>query len=301
MPKTKRSYYGPFFWIAAISFVVPLVVAAKAFHEVRLTTKPTPNPDASGVDHALWDYLLKTHVENGLIDYDGMSRDHLFRTYLRQLSAADPSKLSTPADELALYCNAYNAFVINGVITHKINGSVMDYQLDGKSFFDIEEHIFCGKTISLNHLEHGLVRKRFQEPRIHVALVCAAKSCPAIRPEAYVGERLAIQLEDQSVQFANNPKYVVFDAKDGTLRLSQILNWYAPDWDHAGGYLPWLSQRVKDPSLKAAIERAARGEVRVTFFDYDWSLNSQGRTSLQKEKSSKKPSANFGSGSVPNQ
>lgn len=101
MSKNRVSYYGPLFWLAIVSFSVPIVVAAKAFHEVRVTSKPTPHPDASGVDHALWDYLLKSYVENGLIDYDGMARDHLFRTYLRQLSEAEPEKLTTSADQLA--------------------------------------------------------------------------------------------------------------------------------------------------------------------------------------------------------
>ena len=299
MSTKKPSYYGPFFWIAAVSFVVPLVVAARAFQEVVLTSKPTPHPDASGVDHVLWDYLLKTHVDGGLVDYDGLARDHLFRTYLQQLSGADPAKLTTSADELALLTNAYNAFVANGVITHKIRDSVMNYQIDGKEFFDIEEHIFCGQTVSLNDIEHEIIRKRFGEPRVHVALVCAARGCPVIRPEAYIGKRLAQQLEDQSIQFANNPKYVVYDAGANTLRVSALLDWYGGDWDSVGGYLPWLAARVKDPTLKEAVERAARGEIKVAFLNYDWSLNTQDSgeataTSVPKAK------ADFGSGTIPN-
>jgi len=297
---TRQSHYGPFFWLAIVSFVVPLVVAAKAFQEVRPTTKPAPHPDASGVDHALWDYLLKTHVENGLVDYDGLSRDYLFRTYLRQLAAADASKLASPEDQLALLCNAYNAFVINGVITHKIRDSVMSYRPRGTEFFDIAEHIFCGQTMSLNHLEHEIIRKRFHEPRVHVALVCAAKSCPAIRAEAYEGQRLSSQLEDQSRQFANSPKYVAFDAASDTLQLSPILNWYGDDWQPVGGYLAWLAERVQDPALKQVIERAARGETRVAFFDYDWSLNSTAPSESSPAQAASKK-ADFGSGSIPNE
>ncbi len=299
MSEKKTSYYGPFFGLAIISFIVPLVVAAKAFQEVQVTTKPTPHPDVSGVDHQLWDYLLKTYVEHGLVDYDGMARDHLFRTYLRQLSEADLNKLTDSGDQLALLCNAYNAFVINGVITHKIQESVMDHQVDGKEFFDLEEHILCGRTISLNFLEHELIRKHFKEPRVHVALVCAAKSCPSIRPEAYAGQRVGGQLEDQSIQFANNPKYVVHDPANNVLRLSPILNWYGADWDPVGGYLSWLSQRVRDPALRQAIERALRGETKVEFLEYDWSLNSQAPATATGTAKPKK-SAEFGSGSIPN-
>jgi len=299
MAERKRSYYGPFFWIALISFIVPLVVAGKAFHELKPTTKPAPHPDASGVDHALWDYLLKSYVADGLVDYDGLRRDYLFRTYLRQLSDAEPDKLTTAADKLALLCNAYNAFVMDGVITHKITDSVMNYKRGDKGFFDIEEHIFCGETMSLNHLEHELIRKRFKEPRVHLALVCAARSCPSIRPEAYVGKKLEVQLEDQSIQFANNRKYVTADGADH-LRLSPILEWYGDDWNAVGGYLPWLAQRVKDAPLKTMVERATRGEVPVTFFEYDWSLNAQAPSS--GTAASQAPSdAGFGSGSVPNE
>ncbi|QDS93893.1 hypothetical protein FF011L_26690 [Roseimaritima multifibrata] len=300
MNKKSVSYYGPFFWLAIVSFSVPIVVAAKAFHEVQLTTKPTPHPDASGVDHALWDYLLKTYVENGLVDYDGIARDHIFRTYLRQLSEADPGKLTTSADQLALLCNAYNAFVINGVITHKIRDSVMNYQGEGIDFFDLKEHILHGQTLSLNQIEHELIRKRFNEPRIHVALVCAAKSCPAIRAEAYAGTRLTKQLEDQSIQFANQTKYVTYDAPSDTLKLSPLLDWYGTDWDQVGGYLPWLANRVQDETTKQAILRASRNETSVAFLDYDWSLNSQSPPGSAAPKPPSKK-GQFGSGSIPNE
>ncbi|WP_442508032.1 DUF547 domain-containing protein [Novipirellula sp. SH528] len=300
MSSKVTSYYGPFFWVALISFFVPVVVAGKAFQQVQLTTKPTPHPDASGVDHAIWDYLLKTYVENGLVDYDAIARDHLFRTYLRQLSDADPGKLTTSADQLALLCNAYNAFVINGVITHKIRDSVMNYQVDGTEFFDLKEHILHGETLSLNQIEHQLIRKRFREPRIHVALVCAAKSCPAIRPEAYVGTHLATQLQDQSVQFANSTRYVTYDSLADTLSLSPLLDWYGSDWDPVGGYLPWLAERVSDANLKQSIQRAERGEIQVSFLDYDWSLNSQAPPGSAAPKPASKK-GEFGSGSIPNE
>jgi hypothetical protein len=298
---TRSTYYGPFFWIAAISFIVPLVVAARAFREVPLATKPTPHPNAAGVDHALWDDLLKTYVASGLVDYDGMGRDYLLRTYLRQLSAAEPKKLTTTADQLALLINAYNAFVVDGVIAHKIRDSVQDFQFDGKGFFDVDEHIFCGQTVSLNQIEHELIRKRFKDPRVHMALVCAAESCPAIRREAYVGRQLAQQLDDQCRLFANSPKYVAYDASQSRLQLSPILKWYGSDWEQQGGYLPWLAARVEDPELKAAITRAAQGQLAVEFATYDWSLNTQNPQTGGAAASPSQGQTDFGSGSIPNQ
>jgi hypothetical protein len=299
MSKKEPSYYGAFFWVAAISFVVPLFVAARGFYEVPVASKPTPRPDASGVDHALWDYLLKTYTDHGQVDYDGLSRDYLFPTYLRQLAAADPTRLSTAADNLALLCNAYNAMVIDGVITHKIDDSVMNYQLEGQEFFDIPEHIFAGRTVSLNHLEHEEIRKRFREPRIHVALVCAARSCPPLRAEAYVGRRLASQLEDQSRLFANRQQFVHLDVDSDSLQLSLLLQWYGDDWQDLGGYLPWLAGLVNDKSLKDALQRATRDEIKISWFDYDWTLNAQENSATGAAVHKK--SGGFGSGSVPNE
>jgi len=295
--RQKQSYHGAFFWLAAISFVMPLFVAARAFQAVPVTTKPASRPDASGVDHRLWDYLLKTYVENGLVDYQGMQRDYLFRVYLRQLADAQPQHLKTYDERLALLCNAYNALVINGVIVHDIENSVMDFQQEGKGFFDVEEHILAGRTLSLNYLEHEIIRKLYREPRVHVALVCAARSCPAIRPEAYVGARLNAQLEDQSRLFANNPRYVSFDQTQRRVVLSPILKWYGEDWDAVGGYLPWLAERVETPTMREALRKAGEGDLEVAFADYDWTLNTQSRA-LSRPAAAGRPS--FGSGSIPN-
>ena len=288
--------------MALISFIVPLFVGYKAFQNLKPTTKPTPQVDASGVDHAVWDYLLKSYVSNGLVDYNGMKKDYLFREYLRELGQCDPECLQTEDEKLALACNAYNAFVINGVISHKIHDTVDGFEVDGNGFFDIKEHIYAGKTISLNDLEHGTIRPTFREPRIHVALVCAARSCPSIRAEAYVPSRVRDQLQDQSAQFANSPKYVMFDAAAKELKLSKILSWYGDDWNERypkGSYLAWINELTDDPAIKDATAKAINGEVKVAYFDYDWALNSQADPGAPAAK--KKKSGGFGSGSSPDE
>ncbi len=291
------AYYGGLFWVSLVAFVVPLFVAAAAFQAARAPyTKPVPHPDASGVDNAIWDYLLKQYVENGLIDYDGMKRDRLFTTYLAELGRARPEALATDEDRLALLCNAYNAFVVGGVINHKITTSVMDFK-GSVGFFDLKEHIFAGKTVSANDVEHKLIRPVYQEPRIHMALVCAAISCPAIRREAYTGPDLQRQLEDQAVRFANNPVHVSYDAAKNRVHLSSILQWYGDDFKKAGGYLAFLARRTEDPGLAEALRRAEAGKVTVVFDDYDWALNSRAIPAAGK----KKRSTTFGSGSIPNE
>lgn len=293
----NKSYYGPYFWLCLIAFVVPIFVAYKAFDKVSPTTKPRPQPDASGVDHALWDYLLKSYVENGLIDYEGMKRDYLFKTYLQQLGSANIESLETDDERLALYCNAYNAFVINGVITHQIKQTVQEISAeDPFLFFRLKEHVFGNQTLSLNELEHQTIRPNFKEPRVHVGLVCAAKSCPVIRAEAFVGSRVREQLEDQAILFANNPAHVSFNEKENAIYLNAILDWYSKDWDATGGYLPWIKKRVKNPSLAKRIELAETKEVEIKFSAYDWTLNTQGKSASYVGR---KTAA--GSGSIPNE
>ena len=301
-------YYGGFFWVAAVSFIVPLFVGWHAFQNLQPATKPPLSLDKSGVDHNAWNYLLNNYVANGLVDYDGMKKDYLFHEYVRQLGTCNPQLLDTDDERLALACNAYNAFVINGVISHKVDNSVMlvaedddsdDEDSDKKKpgFFDFEEHVFAGQTISLDHLEKQLILPTFKEPRVHVALVCGAKGCPSIRPQAYLGQCVRDQLQDQSALFVNDPKHVTYDPATKELKLNSILNWYGSDFNERypnGGYLTWISELAKDPKLKEAAIKAINKEVSVSFLDYDWALNTQARSKGGKV-------GGFGSGSSPDE
>ena len=145
-----------------------------------------------------------------------------------------------------------------------------------------------------------MIRPTFKEPRIHVALVCAARSCPAIRAEAYTGDRVIEQLQDQSKQFANNETYVRFDEGKNELEVSPILNWYGDDWNERypdGGWQRWLTQLVDSAELKTNIEKAIRGEgVGISFATYDWALNSQSKPG---ESVGGGNAGGFGSGSIP--
>ncbi len=293
----KKEYSGPWLWLALASFLMPVAVAVWAFRELpQPYTYPEITLDASGVDQQLWNHLLQTYVADGLIDYDGLKRNHLFKTYLAQVASAQPEKLPDDQHRLAFLCNAYNAFVINGVLVHKIDSGVLDYKnIQGKGFFDVSEHILAGKTVDLNTLEHKLIRPVYQEPRVHMALVCAAKSCPTIRPEAFFGDRLDSQLEDQARAFANNQTYVHYDAKENSVYLSPILKWYEEDFGDQSGVLDFLLSRVDSPKTTAGLQAAREGQGKIVYNEYDWSLNTQGKATASKANTS------FGSGSIPNE
>ena len=171
--------------------------------------------------------------------------------------------------------------------------------VDEKPFFKIKEHIFAGETYTLDYLEKDMNLKVFGDPRVHVAVVCAARSCPGLRSEAYVGNRIQNQLEDQSRQFANNPKYVMYDKESEELKVNRILKWYPKDFDQRypnGGYLQWINEMTDDPVIKEMTEKAINGDVQVSYFDYDWTLNSQAEPG-----ESAAASKHFGSGAIPDE
>ena len=166
-----------------------------------------------------------------------------------------------------------------------------------------------------------MIRPTFGEPRIHVGLVCAARSCPAIRGEAYVGSRVREQLQDQSEQFANNSTYVNFDKESNQLKLSPILDWYGDDWNAqnpTGSYFAWINRLSKNQAVKDATARIASGQftkvwnkeleasqivldgaVVASFSDYNWDLNSQADPTKAGKKKKKK--GGFGSGGGPSE
>jgi hypothetical protein len=124
-----------------------------------------------------------------------------------------------------------------------------------------------GKPISLNHLEHEIIRKQFKEPRIHVALVCAARSCPPLLSRAYRADDLDKVLEANMKRFVTDPSRNQIDDAKKELRLSKIFEWYADDF---GG---------KD-ALPAYVARYAGKDLagyRVSYLEYDWTLNARGK------------------------
>jgi hypothetical protein len=137
-------------------------------------------------DHAAWDRLLQAHVDaRGLVDYDAFARNPGFEEYLQWLARADPAALPR-AEQLALWINAYNAYTIRLVHSHGERRSIRNINrtlglIAGKGPWSERMATVGGRTYTLDEIEHEIIRPRFQEPRIHFALVCAAIGCPTLR------------------------------------------------------------------------------------------------------------------------
>ena len=231
----------------------------------------TPVAGEQTVDHTAWDALLRRHVNaQGQVDYAAVQQERAaLETYLASLAAAQPSAWSKD-EQLAFWINAYNACVFKGVLDHFPLTSVKDV----KGFFEKLTYRVAGETLALNAIEAK--GRALGDWRIHFGVVCASSSCPFLRNEAYVPERVGEQLTDQARRFLADPSRGL-RVDGGTLWLSKIFKWYAKDFVPAGSLTAETLIPVVAPYLPTETAQAVRqGKFSVKFLDYDWTLNKQG-------------------------
>jgi hypothetical protein len=255
---------------------MPLGRLLRAVVAALAVSTSTADAACASVDHrhAPWTAILERWVSNGRVDYAGLQRTDRARltAYLRDLSGACAADYRrwTREERIAFWINAYNAFTVQLVLDHYPIDSIRRIGwLPGAAF----RRAFIpmagtkGGPISLDDIEHGTLRRDFAEPRIHFALVCASRSCPDLRPEAYRPADLDRQLDDQARRFLRDPGKNRYDASTRTLHLSSIFEWFRGDFETAAGSLP----AFVSPYLEDA--RATEVGVRIAFLDYDWTLN----------------------------
>lgn len=226
------------------------------------------------IDHSAFDALLRAHVVNGLVDYDAFRKAPAFAQYLSSLDRASLER-TTEDEQLAFWINVYNAYTIQLIVAHderqsirNVNRTLGVLRLKGPWSEPLVRA--AGRTLTLDEVEHRILRKHFQDARIHFALVSAAKGSPPLRSEAYVGLRFTDQLFDQGRVFlADTTKNQI---KRRNSRLSPIFTYYRTDFAttraELGAFLsPWF-----EGDAKAMLDSAAFFPRESTF---DWSLNSR--------------------------
>ena len=205
-------------------------------------------PATATFDHSRLDALLRAHVDaEGLVDYAALGRESAaLDAYLASLASAPFEELGRD-EKLALLIDAYNAFTLRLILDHRPVASIKDIP-SGKRWDD-RRWTLAGETLSLNQIEHERIRPRFREPRIHFALVCAARSCPPLRAEAYVGQRLEAQLADQTRRVHSDERWVRFDPASGTLQLTKLYDWYGSDFLQAAPSVEEYAA-AREPSVR---------------------------------------------------
>ncbi len=230
-------------------------------------------------DHALWTKVLARHVQGDRFDYAALKAEpEELERYLDALHAVTPAQLAgwTKAQRFAFWINTYNAHTIKKVINEYPLKSIreLDKAFGLKTVFEqgfirMEAHHPDGKDekLSLNEIEHGILRARFEDARVHAAINCASISCPPLLNEAFVAARLDEQLDAQMKAFVHDAARNELDVAEGEARLSQIFDWFAGDFERDAGsvreylarYAPELSDFLADAKLKS--------------LKYDWDLN----------------------------
>jgi hypothetical protein len=237
--------------------------------------------------HAAWSSLLSRHVQwNALgtasrVDYAGFAADAKgLSSYLSELAQVDERTFRSwsKADRDAFLINAYNAATVQLILTRYPDlKSIKDLGGLFSSPWKREFVDLLGQRRSLDSIEHGLLRGAddYTDPRIHFAVNCASIGCPALRPEAYVGARLATQLQDQTERFLGDRNRNRLAADGRSLQVSKLFDWYGADFDaHAGGVRSFLADHAAALGLVAATtDKLRKDQLAIGYTEYDWSLN----------------------------
>ena len=233
-------------------------------------TFETPSSDAQSFSHEIWNDLLEEHVsDEGWVDYKAFRKDTIaLQKYLDLLSNNPPNeKTWSKKEQLAYWINAYNAFTVKLIVDNYPLKSITELHpkpyipmvntVWHKKFFKIGEN-----SMNLDAIEHKILRKKFTEPRIHFAIVCASYSCPKLRNEAFTEAKLSEQLTDQTFSFINDSKRNII--KKDKVELSKIFKWFKGDFTKNGSLISFLNKYSK---VKID-ENTSVGHMK-----YNWSLN----------------------------
>lgn len=229
------------------------------------------------VDHAVLDLVLSDHVKGDLVDYDSLARDMRLGTYLTGLATVDPASLATEAERLAFWINAYNAYTLQVVLDHGTPTSIRDIVARGRdgrngNAWQTPVVRVGDRRYTLDEVEHDVIRERFDEPRVHFALICAARGCPPLRSEAYTGPRLDEQLESQGLKFLHgSAKGCRVDPSTATVWVSEIFEWYKADFGEDDAALGrFIAHYLPDSMERRVLER---GRFQLRVLPFDWTLN----------------------------
>lgn len=223
--------------------------------------------------HEIFDRLLKKNVTaDGKVNYKAFIKDSVeLSKYLQLISAAPPDeKTWSRYEQMAYWINAYNAYTIKLIIKYYPIKSIKDI---GSSIqipfvntpWDIKFITIGKEKMDLNNIEHGNLRKKFDDPRIHMALVCASKSCPILLNEAYDPKKLDDQFAKQTKAFLADPFRNKISANKP--QLSMLFKWYGMDFNKNGGSVRDFINKYSDVKLKP--------DAKISYVDYDWGLNEQ--------------------------
>lgn len=258
---------------AGLGLATALPGAALAAPKSRLLAQRwARSGTGTGPDHTVWDTILARAVSKGgdginRVDYPGLNRNRL-SDYLAGLLAVDPTTLTQSAG-FAYWVNLYNAVTVELVARAYPVGSIREI---GGGIFSPgpwQEKVVrvADEMLSLDDIEHGILRPVWADPRVHYAVNCAALGCPDLAPRAFTSDRLETMLEQGARAYVNHPRGA--RVRDGKLRVSSIYTWFKEDFGGSDAGVIAHLKTYADPGLKSALETVTR----IASDRYDWDLN----------------------------
>lgn len=272
------AWQGGTWWRPCVSWVLlgvaiagcgaPSARAAKG--EVAKAVEASLAGGSGSFRHDAWDRLLAEGTRAGLVDYAVLrGRRADLDAYLGAVAAADLAALA-PDHLKALLINAYNAYTVRSILEKP--GVTSIRRIPG--VWTVTRHVVGGFDLTLDEIEHQILRPFFKDPRLHFALNCASLSCAPLPPWAYSGDRLEDQLEERARSFLADPRNVRLEG--GALRVSRYFDWYGsdftqPGWLGAAATIPEYIGRYAPPGVARLLED--KPGIALEFLDYDWALN----------------------------
>jgi hypothetical protein len=225
-------------------------------------------------DHSAYDELLGEHVRQreGLVDYAGLDEDEeKLDSYLESIASADLASLGRE-EQLALLINAYNAYTLKLIIE---NYPEIESIREIDAPWETARYTVGGFELSLDDIEHGIIRPVYKDPRIHFAVNCASIGCPPLRASAYEGADVDEQLDVATQDTLRDERYVRLEGD--TLYLNKIFKWYGEDFidddfRNSAATVPRFVARYAREEVAELVEKEG-GSPTVSFLEYDWSLN----------------------------
>jgi Protein of unknown function, DUF547 len=244
-----------------------LIMLVAGCSSIPATFHPKDPLPPSAVTHQLWHQVLEASVRDGHVNYPAIQRENRLDAYLRQLDRIDPASLPTRDEQLAVWINAFNAFAIQGILDGE---SPVPY-VGWYRYFKVREYAVGGAAVTLYDLEHTILRKQFNEPRVHFAIVCSSVSCPKLQSWAFEGRQLSQQLDQVAREFVNDTSRNRFDRQRKIAYLSKIFDWFEQDFvASAGSVQKFVARYVQDPEVARNL---VADTYRLEYLEYDWSLN----------------------------
>ena len=242
-----------------------------------------PKAPAGAFDHRheAWTAILKAHVRGDRFDYAALQKDRAaLDRYLRSLEAVTREQHDgwTREQRYAFWIDVYNAYTVSLVAEKHPVDSVKDIGTLWTEVWDLElvplAHLHPeakGTKLTLNDVEHRILRPVFRDARVHAAVNCASIGCPPLRAEAFVAEKLDAQLDEQARAWLADPARNRYDRAKGRVEVSKVFEWFEEDFVRdAGSVQAWIARYA--PPAEAQWVRDAK-KLAVDHLDYSWKLN----------------------------